>query len=149
MTGRAAQVWLSIRRCFAPVGAPSARAGGRAERTEEFMTGKLPSHFSRFKAAHPEIYQAFEELGRLVHERGSLSERERRLVKLGIAIGVGTEGGVHSAVRHAVAGGCTSDDIEHAVRLAITTIGWPRAMAALSWVNDEGPDTDEDEGSPT
>jgi carboxymuconolactone decarboxylase family protein len=70
------------------------------------MAEKLPSHFSRFKAAQPEICQAFEELGRRVHERGSLSERERRLVKLGIAIGVGTEGGVHSAVRHALRGGC-------------------------------------------
>ncbi len=100
------------------------------------MADKLPSHFSRFKAAHPEIHRAFEELGRRIHEGGPLPERERRLVKLGIAIGVGTEGGVHSAVRHALAGGCTRDDIEHAVRLAITTIGWQRAMAALSWVND-------------
>jgi alkylhydroperoxidase/carboxymuconolactone decarboxylase family protein YurZ len=109
------------------------------------MAGKLPSHFSRFKAAHPEIYRAFEELGRLVHERGSLSERERRLVKLGIAIGVGTEGGVHSAVRHAIAGGCSRDDVEHAVRLAITTIGWPRAMAALSWVDDAATQPADDE----
>ncbi len=100
------------------------------------MPHELPSLFSRFKAAHPEICQAFEELGRRVHERGSLSERERRLVKLGIAVGLGTEGGVHSAVRHALAGGCSREDIEHAVRLAITTIGWPRAMAALSWVSD-------------
>ena len=100
------------------------------------MPHELPSHFSRFKAAHPDICKAFEELGRRVHERGSLSERERRLVKLGIAVGVGTEGGVHSAVRHALAGGCSREDIEHAVRLAITTIGWPRAMAALSWVED-------------
>jgi len=106
------------------------------------MAPKLPSHFSRFKAAHPDIYEAFEELGRRVHERGSLSERERRLVKLGIAIGVGTEGGVHSAVRHAVAGPCSREDVEHAVRLAITTIGWPRAMAAQSWVDEavQGPD---------
>lgn len=100
------------------------------------MADKLPTHFSRFKAAHPDIYEAFEELGRRVHEGGPLTERERRLVKLGIAIGVGTEGGVHSAVRHALLGGCSRDDVEHAVRLAITTIGWPRAMAALSWIED-------------
>src|SRR6266513_2330804 len=109
------------------------------------MPKNLPSHFSRFKAAQPEIYQAFEELGRLVHERGPLSERERRLVKLGIAIGVGTEGGVHSAVRHALAHGCSRQDVDHAVRLAITTIGWPRAMAALSWVDDQAADAG-DEG---
>lgn len=104
------------------------------------MPEELPSHFSRFKAAQPDICEAFEELARRVHESGSLSERERRLVKLGIAIGVGTEGGVHSAVRHAIGGGCSREDLEHAARLAITTIGWPRAMAALSWVNDDRAD---------
>lgn len=112
------------------------------------MADKLPTHFTRFKAAHPEIYTAFEELGRRVHERGSLSERERRLVKLGIAIGVGTEGGVHSAVRHALRGGCSREDVEHAVRLAITTIGWPRAMAALSWIEDRAVDEGEDGPEP-
>lgn len=109
------------------------------------MADELPTHFRRFKAAHPEIYEAFEELGRRVHERGSLSERERRLVKLGIAIGVGTEGGVHSAVRHALRGGCSREDVEHAVRLAITTIGFPRAMAALSWVDDRATDQGDEE----
>jgi 4-carboxymuconolactone decarboxylase len=100
------------------------------------MREKLPGNFQRFKKAHPEIYEAFEELGRRLHETGPLSERERRLVKLGIAIGLGTEGGVHSAVRFAIAGGCSKDDISHAARLAITTIGWPSALAAMSWVED-------------
>lgn len=109
------------------------------------MANKLPSHFTRFRTAHPDIYQAFEELGRRLHERGTLSERERRLVKLGIAIGVGTEGGVHSAVRNALRAGCTREDVEHVVLLAITTIGWPRAMAALSWIDDRAAKEGEDE----
>ena len=111
------------------------------------MSDRLPSHFSRFKAAFPDIYEAFQELGRRVQEHGTLSERERRLVKLGIAIGVGTEGGVHSAIRHALAGGCSRDDVGHAVRLAITTIGWPRAMAALSWIDDVLDAPDDGEGT--
>jgi 4-carboxymuconolactone decarboxylase len=100
------------------------------------MRDKLPQHLVRFRKAHPSIYDAFEELGRRVHEEGSLSERERRLVKIGIAMAAGTEGGVHSAVRHAIAGGCTREDVEHAIRLGITTLGWPRTMAALSWIDD-------------
>jgi 4-carboxymuconolactone decarboxylase len=100
------------------------------------MSEKLPDNFLRFKKEHPEIYEAFEELGRRLHETGPLSERERRLVKLGIAVGLGTEGGVHSAVRFALAGGCSTEDVSHVVRLAITTIGWPRALAAMSWVQD-------------
>ncbi|HYS80115.1 MAG TPA: carboxymuconolactone decarboxylase family protein [Anaeromyxobacteraceae bacterium] len=107
------------------------------------MENKLPSHFLRFKQSHPDIYRAFEELGKRVHDGGPLSERERRLVKLGIAIGVNTAGGVHSALRQATSGGCSREDVEHVALLAITTLGWPRAMAAMSWVFDGFDETDE------
>jgi alkylhydroperoxidase/carboxymuconolactone decarboxylase family protein YurZ len=103
---------------------------------EVHMRDMHPGHFQRFKKAQPEIYEAFEELGRRIHETGPLTERERRLVKLGIAIGLRTEGGVHSAVRFALSGGCSREDISHAARLAITTIGWPSALAAMSWVDE-------------
>jgi len=103
------------------------------------MAQKIPDRFTSFRAANPEIAEAFENLGRVVHETGPLSERERRLVKLGIAIGVNTEGAVHSAVRHAIAGGCSPEDMAHAARLGITTLGWPRTQAALSWIDDLAP----------
>jgi alkylhydroperoxidase/carboxymuconolactone decarboxylase family protein YurZ len=105
------------------------------------MAQKIPDHFLTFRSTHPEIARAFEALGRLVHETGPLSERERRLVKLGIAIGVNTEGAVHSAVRHALDGGCTAEDLGHAARLAITTLGWPRTRAAMSWIEDVVPES--------
>jgi 4-carboxymuconolactone decarboxylase len=100
------------------------------------MDEQLPGHIQRFMTQQPDISRAFQELGRRVHETGPLVERERRLVKLGIAIGAGTEGGVHSAVRNCLADGLGAEDIRHAARLAITTVGWPHAMAALSWVED-------------
>jgi alkylhydroperoxidase/carboxymuconolactone decarboxylase family protein YurZ len=100
------------------------------------MKTRLPDNFIQFSREQRSIYEAFEELGRLVHESGPLSERERRLVKLGIAIGAHTEGGVHSATRVALNGGCSAEDVSHVARLAITTVGWPRAMAAMSWVRD-------------
>lgn len=100
------------------------------------MDEQLPGHIQRFMQQQPEISRAFQELGRRVHETGPLGERERRLVKLGIAIGTGTEGGVHSAVRNCLNDGVGAEEIRHAARLAITTVGWPHAMAALSWVED-------------
>lgn len=100
------------------------------------MERKLPSHFRRFQQAHPDVVKAFEQLGKCVHDGGPLSERERRLVKLGIAIGVNTEGAVHSALRQALGAECSREDAEHVALLAITTLGWPRAMAAMSWVYD-------------
>ena len=63
--------------------------------------------------------------------------------KVGIAIGVNTAGGVHSALRQATSGGCSREDVEHVALLAITTLGWPRAMAAMSWVLDGFDEEDE------
>lgn len=60
----------------------------------------------------------------------------RRLVKLGIAIGTGLEGAVHSHTRRALAESITPEEIHHVMLLAMTTVGFPRTMAALTWMND-------------
>ena len=57
-------------------------------------------------------------------------------MKIGIAVGARLEGAVHSHVRRALEAGASADEIRHAVRLALTTIGFPTMMAALGWVND-------------
>jgi alkylhydroperoxidase/carboxymuconolactone decarboxylase family protein YurZ len=64
------------------------------------------------------------------------SMRARWLVKLALAIGGGSEGAVHSHARRALAEGLTRDEIKHAALLAITTLGFPQAIAALSWIED-------------
>jgi alkylhydroperoxidase/carboxymuconolactone decarboxylase family protein YurZ len=51
-------------------------------------------------------------------------------------VGAGSEGALHSAVRNALAEGVSKDEIRHAILLSITTIGFPRAQAALSWAED-------------
>ena len=90
----------------------------------------------RAEIKHDLAEQAASTLTETVDRRaGGLSR-----LAIGIAIGLGMEGGVHSAVRFARAGGCSTEDIEHVVRLAITTIGWPKAMAAMSWVQDQTDD---------
>ncbi len=96
-----------------------------------------PTKFNRdFRVSHPEIWAAFNTLAEKCHNAGPLSERERRLVKLAMAIGAGIEGGTHSAVRNARAAGVTDEDLIHVAVLAITTIGFPSAMRALSWLDD-------------
>ena len=55
-----------------------------------------------FAGEYPDVCKAFENLGTQCHEAGPLDEKTRRLVKLGIRIGTGSEGAVHSAVRNAL-----------------------------------------------
>lgn len=66
----------------------------------------------------------------------------RRLIKLGIAIGSESEGAIKSHARRALAIGVTPDEIRHAVLLGLTTIGFPKMIAALNWVHkafEQGP----------
>lgn len=96
----------------------------------------LPESVRRFSGSYARLWQAFKELGEECHRAGPLDIRARRLVKVGIAAAAQSEGAVHSAVRHARAAGVSPPEIRHAILLAITTIGFPRAMAALTWAED-------------
>lgn len=100
------------------------------------MEKKLPGAYRRFADAHPRLIHAYEELSTASLGEGPLDRRSAELVKLGIAVGARLEGAVHSHTRRALEAGATPDEIRHAVRLAITTLGFPSMMAALGWVND-------------
>jgi alkylhydroperoxidase/carboxymuconolactone decarboxylase family protein YurZ len=91
----------------------------------------------QIRTKYPEIWQAFSDLAEACHNAGSLDEKTRRLVKLAIAVGAGTEGGTHSAVRHAAEAGVTLKEMEHVVLLSITTIGLPAAGRAFTWIHDK------------
>lgn len=102
------------------------------------MQNRPPKSITSFEKSHPAIAEAFARLGEACHESGGpLDEKTRRLVKLGTAIGFRHEGAVHSAVRNAMETGITREEIEHVVILAITTVGWPAAYAAMTWIDDE------------
>ena len=100
------------------------------------MKTKLPELPANFARQHPEVWSAFETLANKCHRAGPLDAKTRRMVKLGIALGAGLEGGVHAQVRNGLAEGITPGELRHVVLLGLTTIGFPASMAALTWVND-------------
>jgi alkylhydroperoxidase/carboxymuconolactone decarboxylase family protein YurZ len=69
------------------------------------------------------------------HASGPLDDRTRRLVKLGIAVGINSEGAVRSHARRALDEGVSPEELRHAVLLGLTTIGFPEMNAALKWVD--------------
>ena len=96
----------------------------------------LPPIVEGLTRTHPELWEAYNRLGQAAAEAGPLDARAERLVKLAIAVGAGREGAVHSHVRRALGVGLSRDEIRHVAFLAITTVGWPAAIAALSWIED-------------
>jgi alkylhydroperoxidase/carboxymuconolactone decarboxylase family protein YurZ len=100
----------------------------------------MPAFAGSVAKRYPDVWKAYAALGERVSTAGPLSERERRLVKLALAIGAGTEGGTHSHARQAVAEGLTADEIRHIAVMGITTLGFPSSAAALSWLDDVLPE---------
>ncbi len=96
----------------------------------------LPKRFERFLKEYPEVAVAYENLGETVHKAGPLDEKTRTLVKLGISAGAKMEGAVHAQVRKASKLKIKKDEIRQVALLLIPTIGFPSAMAVMSWIDD-------------
>jgi 4-carboxymuconolactone decarboxylase len=97
---------------------------------------RVPGRFQEFAKKYPQIMKAYEGLAGECRHSGPLSERDQALVKLGIAAGSHMEGLVRSQVRKALDLGLNPEEIRHAIVLALTSIGFPRMMASLTWAED-------------
>lgn len=100
------------------------------------MTDDLPGAAGDLAEKHPDVWSAYSALGSAVAETGGLSARERRLVKLALAIGAGSEGAVHSHARRAKEEGIPDADLHQTAFLAIGPLGFPRAVASWTWIRD-------------
>jgi alkylhydroperoxidase/carboxymuconolactone decarboxylase family protein YurZ len=100
---------------------------------------QLPDNIAAdFKSRHQGVWSAFEQLANTCHESGPLDEKTRRLIKVALSIGAGLEGATHSAVRHAKESGASQAEIDQVAILAITTLGFPSAMRAMTWLDGNG-----------
>lgn len=97
---------------------------------------ELPSTPKQLAEDHPEVWQAYSSLGEATAEAGPLEGNSKRLVKLALAIGSQSEGAVHSHVRRGLEEDVSPDAMKHVAILSIPTVGFPKAMAALSWIED-------------
>ena len=97
---------------------------------------RLPRSVTKFAGDYPEVWQTFNQLGDQCHQAGPLDERSRRLVKVGLAVGAGLEGATRSAVRRAIEAGIAADEIRHVIVLSMTTLGFPEAIRAMTWVDE-------------
>jgi 4-carboxymuconolactone decarboxylase len=102
----------------------------------------LPKAFVAFGKRHGEVAGAYEALASACHEAGPLTERERSLVKLAIAVGMRHEGAVHAQVRKGLETGIEPEAMRHVALLALTTMGFPNMMAALTWMDDLLPEAE-------
>ncbi len=109
--------------------------GSKAEEVEGAV-GYLPGTYMEFIRRYPDIGRAYADLSNSCHKAGPLDKKTRRLIKLGIAIGINSEGAVRSHARRALEEGISPEEIRHTVLLAFTTAGFPYMIAAHKWVEE-------------
>jgi alkylhydroperoxidase/carboxymuconolactone decarboxylase family protein YurZ len=96
----------------------------------------LPEIYKEFKQRFPEVAKAYDALADSCHKWGSLDGKTRRLVKLGIAVGLSSEGAVKSHARRALQDGVSPDELRHVALMAFTTAGFPTMIAAVKWIEE-------------
>lgn len=96
----------------------------------------LPEIYKDFQKQFPKVAEAYDVLAERCNKQGPLDKKCQRLVKLGIAIGITSEGAVRSHARRALEEGISADELRHTVLMATTTAGFPTMIAAMKWVEE-------------
>jgi alkylhydroperoxidase/carboxymuconolactone decarboxylase family protein YurZ len=96
----------------------------------------LPGIYQRFRERYPAVAGAQDALGREVAATAPFDQRTIRLLKLALAVGAQAEGAVRSNARKALSLGASADELRAVAVLAVTTCGFPTAIAGLSWIED-------------
>jgi alkylhydroperoxidase/carboxymuconolactone decarboxylase family protein YurZ len=118
-----------------PPSFPRCTRGGSV-RKDGLVNDYLPEIYVSVRQRFPDVARALDGLGQATDRAGPLDERTQRLVKLAVAIASESPGAVRSNVRKALDAGDTVDEIRHVAVLAITTCGFPTAVAGLHWIDE-------------
>jgi alkylhydroperoxidase/carboxymuconolactone decarboxylase family protein YurZ len=97
------------------------------------MKETLPEHFQDFVKRYPDVWEAHQKLSEACAESGPLDRKTRELIKVGIS---GAANQITALQRHAVMAvqaGAAEEEVYQTILLLITTVGFPRASAALQW----------------
>ena len=100
------------------------------------MMAYLPAIYKDFMKQFPKVAKAYDALGDSCNQEGPLDKKSQRLIKLGISIGINSEGAIRSHARRALEDGVSPNELRHAVLMATTTAGFPTMIAALKWVEE-------------
>jgi len=93
----------------------------------------LHEAFSMFKEDFPDVYNAHEHLGQIIHEEsGPLSEKMRWLIKVAISAASGHRVSLQTHIAKAWEAGATDKEIQHVLLLIIQTAGFPAFMESYS-----------------
>jgi 4-carboxymuconolactone decarboxylase len=100
------------------------------------MKEALPRHFQKLVSRYPAVWKAHEQMSKVCAECGPLDRKTRELIKVAISGAALQETALQRHAVMAMQEGAEEAEIYQAVLLLITTVGFPRASAALKWAQE-------------
>ena len=98
---------------------------------------KIEENLDYLMETHNEIYEAYQNYGKLVHEKGGpLEVKTRWLIKVALSADCKNEFSLRTHILKALNSGCTKEEIEHAILLVGPTSGFPTMMRGLLVLRD-------------
>ena len=95
-----------------------------------------PAYFEGIRERYPRVADSFDLLGAECGRAGPLDERTQLFIKLGMAIGLGSEGDTQNLAQQALDTGISPEEVRHAVLITVTTAGFPAMIVAMQWVEE-------------
>lgn len=100
------------------------------------MTQQPAPLYLKLKERYGDLIEAVETLGKAARNSGPLDDKTGHLIQLGAAAAIHSRGSVCSHASRALDSGATLAEIQHAIIVLTSTIGFPTVAAALSWVDE-------------
>ena len=99
---------------------------------------KVDGNLEYFKTHHREIYDAYQNFGKTLHEKGGpLDEKTRWLIKVVVSATSEYPYALQTHINKALQNGCTKEEIEHALLLIAPTAGFPKTMEGIMALREE------------
>ena len=97
---------------------------------------KFSESLTSFIQKYPEVWEAHEKTGDVVHSAGPLDNKTCHLIQLGMAASAQLHGAVRSHAAQAYEAGAAPEEIYHTILLTLNTAGFPRMIMTYSWVRE-------------
>ena len=95
-----------------------------------------PRAWKRFEARYPAAATAYDALSEVCRCSGPLDEQTIALAKLAVSVGGTIDRTVHIHAKKALRAGVSPDALRQVALIALPTIGLPRALDALRWIEE-------------
>lgn len=95
-----------------------------------------PRSWARFEARYPSVADAYDKLSEICRSAGPLDDHAVAIAKLAVSVGAESNRTVHMHAKKALRAGVSPDALRQLALIALPTIGLPRALDALRWIEE-------------